>query len=73
MSDMTMRPATTQNPAIAKRDAQLAALARKHLRIETLETRNSDALDFHEIDVEGLKRLLIAAFAAGYEHAIETT
>ena len=67
-----MRPPTAQNPAIAKRDAQLAALSHKHLRIETLETRNSDALDFHEIDVASLKRLLIAAYTAGYENAIET-
>lgn len=58
--------------AVRQRDAQLAALARKHLRIETIETRNSDALDFHEIDVEGLKRLLIAAYTAGYEDAVET-
>lgn len=58
--------------AVRQRDAQLAALARKHLRIETIETRNSDALDFHEIDVAGLKRLMIAVYSAGYEAAIET-
>ena len=61
----------TSNPAIDKRDTKLAALARKHLGIEELETRNSDSLDFREIDVAGLKRLLIAAYSAGYEDASE--
>lgn len=62
---------SASNPAVDQRDAKLAALARKHLGIEVLETRNCDALDFHEIDVAGLKRLLNAAYAAGYEHAVE--
>jgi hypothetical protein len=34
-------------------------------RIETLETRNSDRIDFHEIAVWRLRRALEEAYAAG--------
>lgn len=48
----------------AKRDTDLAFIAREH-GIETLETRNSDGADFHEVSVWGLKRMLEDAYAAG--------
>ena len=44
---------------------QLTAIARKHLDIETLETRKSDGLDFHEVSVWGLLAALQAAYDAG--------
>ncbi len=44
---------------------QLADLARKHLGIATLETRNSDRLDFHELSVGQIKAALKAAYEAG--------
>lgn len=44
---------------------QLEAIAKKHLWIETLETRHSDRLDFHEVGVASLKAALQAAFEAG--------
>lgn len=43
-------------------------IARKHTRVTTLETRNSDRLDFHDISVWSLSAALRAAFAAGQQH-----
>jgi hypothetical protein len=49
----------------APADALLAEIAAEHLFIETLETRNSDSLDFHDVGVSGLRDALAAAFEAG--------
>lgn len=46
-------------------DALLTAIAKKHLHLETLETRNSDSLDFQDVSVWGVKAALEAAFKAG--------
>lgn len=46
-------------------DERLAAIARRHLRIPTLEARNADHLDFHEVDVWGLLAALRAAYRVG--------
>jgi hypothetical protein len=43
----------------------LTQIAQQHLGIETLETRWSDSLDFHDLGVESIKAALEAAFAAG--------
>ena len=40
-----------------------------HLFIETLETRNSDRMDFHEVSVWGVKSALMAAYEAGRQAA----
>jgi hypothetical protein len=40
-------------------------VARRLLRLDTVETRNADALDFHELAVWQIKEALAAAFAAG--------
>ena len=37
----------------------------QHFCLETLETRNSDGLDFHNIAVWSIRAALEAAFAAG--------
>ena len=50
-------------------DDLLAAIARKHLLIETLEERNSDSLDFHDVNVRCVKDALLAAYRAGAEAA----
>ena len=47
----------------------LQQIALDHLFIETLETRNSDRLDFHEVSVWGVKSALIAAYEAGRQAA----
>lgn len=44
---------------------QLDKIAAKYLDIETLETRNSDRLDFHNISVASLQDALQAAYKAG--------
>ena len=48
-------------------DTNLTLIAQKHLGIETLQTRNSDSLDFHDTAVWCLKDALEAAFKAGVE------
>jgi hypothetical protein len=45
------------------------AIARKHLFIETLETRRSDRLDFHDVSVWAVRNALAAAYEAGRENA----
>ena len=44
-------------------------IALNHLFIETLETRDSDRLDFHEVSVWGVKSALMAAYEAGRQAA----
>ena len=50
-------------------DRQLQQIALDHLFIDTLETRNSDRLDFHEVSVWGVKSALMAAYQAGRQAA----
>ena len=46
-------------------DQLLTQIAAKHLGIDTLETRNSDSLDFHDLAVWTLREALQAAYLAG--------
>lgn len=48
-------------------DQLLAQIAQEHLFIETLETRNHDRLDFHDVGVWCVKSALMAAYQAGLE------
>jgi hypothetical protein len=50
-------------------DTILTLIAQKHLDIDTLETRKSDRLDFHDVSVWRLRDALEAAFNAGVEQA----
>lgn len=43
-------------------------VAQELLDIRTLETQNSDSLDFHELSVWGLRAALEVAFRAGMAH-----
>lgn len=57
---------TKTHPAKAPSEALLLEIAAKHFHsIETLETRNSDSLDFHDVAVWSIRDALAAAFAAG--------
>jgi len=50
----------------AKRmNAAIEKIAREILDLETLETRRSDSLDFHDIAVWEIRKALEAAFKAG--------
>jgi hypothetical protein len=46
-------------------DAELASIARRVMRIPTLDARNSDRLDFHEVSVWELLSALRLAYRAG--------
>lgn len=56
----------------AARDAQLMEIAERHLFLETLETRNLDRLDFHDVAVWAIRSALEAAFEAGRRAGVET-
>jgi len=62
--DDAMTAKTT--PAKAPSEALLLEIATKHFHtIETLETRNRDRLDFHDVAVWSIRTALEAAYAAG--------
>ena len=46
-------------------EAMLAELTLRHFGVETLATRNSDSLDFHEVAVWAIRDALEAAWQAG--------
>ena len=48
-----------------KVDAELASVAKRMLNIPTLETRRSDALDFHEVSVGQLLAALRLTYRMG--------
>ena len=59
----------TANKTAQQLDQLLARIALDHLFIETLATRNSDSLDFHDVSVWGVKSALMAAYEAGRQAA----
>ncbi len=58
-------PQKTRRNTAQTLDALLARIAQEHLFIETLATRDSDSLDFHDVSVWGVRQALIAAYQAG--------
>ena len=48
-----------------KEASEIAAIASTHCGVETLDTQNSDSLDFHDISVWSLRDALAEAYAAG--------
>lgn len=50
---------------VPTRLATIYTIARKELRIETLDQQYSDSLDFHDLSVVSIKRALEAAYEAG--------
>jgi hypothetical protein len=49
----------------AYKDATINEIAQRILNIDTLQTRISDSLDFHDCAVWNIKEALEAAFEAG--------
>jgi len=49
----------------------LDKIAKEHLFIETLETRNRDGLDFHDLSVAGITKALESAYYAGYDAGVK--
>ena len=52
-------------PAPAAPKALILEIATRHFFVETLETRNSDQLDFHDVAVWAMRAALEDAFEAG--------
>lgn len=50
-----------------KKEDILTKIAKNRIGAETLETRNSDRLDFYDISVWALKEMLEQAYEAGRE------
>ena len=47
-------------------DQLFLEIAKRHMpSVETLETRNRDALDFHDVAVWSIRQALAEAYAAG--------
>ncbi len=57
--------AKTTKRTQAYKDATINEIAKSILGIDTLQTRKSDSLDFHDLAVWNLKEALEAAFEAG--------
>lgn len=67
---MTNKTTPTKGPTKGPSEALLLEIAAKHFHsIETLETQNSDRLDFHDVAVWAIRAALEAAFAAGHAAA----
>lgn len=61
---MHQHPATNQVVDL-RLEHTLEEIAMDHLFIDTLCTRHSDRLDFHEVSVWGVRSALLAAYQAG--------
>ncbi len=59
-----MKAKTTKRTQ-AYKDATVNEIAQRILNIDTLQTRKSDSLDFHDVAVWSIKEALEAAFEAG--------
>ena len=57
---------------MSKIEQRLTQIAKTKLGIETLETRHSDSLDFHDLAVWSLREALEAAYQAGIEQGRKT-
>ena len=68
MQTTNRKRASKKEPTV---DALLAAIAKPTLHIDTLETRKSDSLDFHDVAVWSVKAALEAAYRAGLAAAKE--
>lgn len=67
-----MKTQTQTAPVAAPADVILT-IAKEHFFVETLDSRNRDHLDFHEVSVVGMQRALQAAYQAGQEAALKGT
>ena len=56
---------TTAKPTSTAPEALMLDIAKRHFLVETLDTRNSDGLDFHDVAVWSIRAALIEAYSAG--------
>ena len=59
----------TNNIKHTPKDQILVQIAKDELHLETLESRKSDSLDFHDCAVWSIKAALEAAYDAGQQSA----
>ena len=62
---MTYASCLRKEAAMNSLTTLLTDIARRHLFIETLVTRNSDSLDFHNVPVWGVEAALREAYRQG--------
>ena len=55
----------------SEKEQSIREIAHKYLKIDTLEVRNRDSLDFHDCSVESIHAALEAAYEAGFSAAKE--
>jgi hypothetical protein len=46
----------------------VASVANRILGLKTLDTQNSDSLDFHDLSTENIRAALNAAYEAGFKY-----
>jgi hypothetical protein len=55
----------TAKPAPNAPEALMLDIAKRHFFVETLDTRNSDGLDFHDVAVWSIRAALNEAYSTG--------
>lgn len=68
MKTKNTKPSSLAQEVAIETTVRLAAIkqiARDELGLETLDARNSDRLDFHELAVWQIKKALLKAYEAG--------
>lgn len=70
---MTCVPCLRKEAAMNSLTTLSADIARRHLSIETLATRNSDSLDFHNVPVWGIEAALQEAYRRGAKDSADHT
>ena len=55
------------------KEASIQTIAKNTLQLETLETRNSDSLDFHDMSVWEIHEALKQAYEAGLAQGRKTS
>ena len=61
-----------QDRPAAARDALILEIAQRRFFLETLESRNSDRLDFHDVAVWAIRDALEEAYEAGRRAASQS-
>ena len=66
---MPAKRTTTKTTSRERRLAQAEEAVRQRLGLDTLATRNSDRLDFHDVSVASIREAIRIAFNEGYAAA----
>lgn len=58
--------------ALTDKAQAIAEIANRVLGLQTLDTQNSDSLDFHDLSVASIRAALDAAYESGFRNASRT-